>query len=316
MRWILGFLPLLLATVHPPTPEGFSKEKAPFSVKYKKETTPYRVNSLFSLPEEVVSFEIFGDASERGIEASATGGVLEKVSSRSWTWRAPKMTGAYQLEFRRESEPDAVLFNAFVTVPFERLRHGKVNGYRVGDYPTTPLKGLAIYRPPAGFVEVTEANRRSALSPHFRLEQFLCKQPGGYPKYAVLQERLLLKLELLLEEVNRRGFRTDGFHVMSGYRTPFYNQAIGNVRYSRHVWGGAADIFIDENPKDGIMDDLNRDGKIDERDAGALYEIVDDAFRHPIYAPLVGGLGRYRKTAAHGPFVHVDVRGFRARWGS
>jgi hypothetical protein len=26
-------------------------------------------------------------------------------------------------------------------------------------------------------------------------------------------------------------------------------------------------------------------------------------------------LARYRKTPAHGPFVHVDVRGFRARWG-
>ena len=29
---------------------------------------------------------------------------------------------------------------------------------------------------------------------------------------------------------------------------------------------------------------------------------------------VVGGLGAYGSTAAHGPFVHVDTRGHRARW--
>jgi uncharacterized protein YcbK (DUF882 family) len=30
---------------------------------------------------------------------------------------------------------------------------------------------------------------------------------------------------------------------------------------------------------------------------------------------LVGGIGIYPATSAHGPFVHIDVRGNRARWG-
>ena len=29
---------------------------------------------------------------------------------------------------------------------------------------------------------------------------------------------------------------------------------------------------------------------------------------------LVGGLSAYKANSAHGPFVHVDVRGRRARW--
>jgi hypothetical protein len=29
----------------------------------------------------------------------------------------------------------------------------------------------------------------------------------------------------------------------------------------------------------------------------------------------VGGLGTYEPTHTHGAFVHVDVRGFEARWG-
>ena len=60
-----------------------------------------------------------------------------------------------------------------------------------------------------------------------------------------LRPRLLLKLEMMLEKVNAAGYRCDTFQVMSGYRTPHYNMAIGNVKYSRHVWGGAADIFVD-----------------------------------------------------------------------
>ena len=81
------------------------------------------------------------------------------------------------------------------------------------------------------------------------------------------------------------------------------------------MWGGAADIFIDENPKDDMMDDLNKDGKINWRDAEIIYEIIDEMYGKSFFMPFVGGLGRYKKTPSHGPFVHIDVRGFRARWG-
>jgi len=164
-------------------------------------------------------------------------------------------------------------------------------------------------------VEVTKENEETLIAPHFKLKQFLCKQEGDYPKYLVLQERLLVKLELILERVNRKGYYCETFAIMSGYRTPYYNEVIGNVKYSRHLWGGAADIFIDENPKDGMMDDINRDGKMDYRDAAILYDITDELYGKSWYRPFVGGLAQYKKTYSHGPFVHVDVRGFRARWG-
>lgn len=31
---------------------------------------------------------------------------------------------------------------------------------------------------------------------------------------------------------------------------------------------------------------------------------------------LIGGVGIYHATSAHGTFVHIDVRGTRARWGA
>jgi len=57
------------------------------------------------------------------------------------------------------------------------------------------------------------------VSQHFRLKQFLCKQSGGYPKYVVLNEELLQKLEHLLELTKRRGYHAATFYIMSGYRT-------------------------------------------------------------------------------------------------
>jgi uncharacterized protein YcbK (DUF882 family) len=93
---------------------------------------------------------------------------------------------------------------------------------------------------------------------------------------------------------------------MSGYRTPAYNRALGNVLYSRHTFGSAADIFVDAN-HDGRMDDLNGDGRSDAGDAEVLYRLFEEP-------QSTGGLGKYRETRAHGPFVHVDVRDRRARW--
>ncbi len=174
--------------------------------------------------------------------------------------------------------------------------------------------GLDIYLPPRGFVEVTPDNAGVQLSPNFTLGEFVSKQASGYPKYLVLRSSLLLKLENILASLNKAGHPTDGFVIMSGYRTPFYNRAIGNVQYSRHVWGGAADFYIDEAPADGRMDDLNKDGRVDRADAEWLAKFINGMSRRGDFGRRVGGVGIYGSTAAHGPFVHVDVRGTRARW--
>lgn len=223
-----------------------------------------------------------------------------QVADRRWTWTAPAKPGLYPIR------ADSIVIQAFVLVPYRRLRGEYLNGYRIGRYPAVALRGRSIYRPPAGFIEVTRENENTLVSPHFRLKQFVCKQSGGYPKYVVLNETLLQRLEELLALANRSGYRAGTFHVMSGYRTPAYNRAIGNVAYSRHTWGSAADIFIDDDG-DGRMDDLNADGRSDARDADVLYQLFDGVQSR-------GGMGKYAATKAHGPFVHVDLRDRRARW--
>jgi uncharacterized protein YcbK (DUF882 family) len=100
---------------------------------------------------------------------------------------------------------------------------------------------------------------------------------------------------------------------MSAYRTPYYNHAIGDVKYSMHQFGGAADVYVDRDRKDR-MDDLNHDGVVDVRDSKFLYDQIESMMSESALRKFEGGLGFYRGTAAHPPFVHMDVRGTPARW--
>ena len=294
----------------------FAAGKAGFSVRLGSEVWPYREMAVYVLPGEAVDFAVEGRRGVENFEVRSSVASVRQLGRRKWQWKAPEKVGLYHVRIVKEGTSDSISLNVLVMVPFSQDKGGYLNAYRIGEYPETALKGLSIYERPRGFVEVTEENLETLVSPHFKVAQFVCKQDGGYPKYLVLSGRLLQKLESILEKVNESGYRCDTLHVMSGYRTPYYNQEIGNVPYSLHVFGGAADVFIDADPVDDLMDDLNRDGHVDENDAKVLYEIIDDLSGKPWHQHFAGGLARYGGTEAHGPFVHVDVRGFHASWGN
>lgn len=292
----------------------FSNERLSFRVRFKDEVSPYRVLGVYVVPGHVLKLEMVDNGRKTYTVAAETGSP-SRTSRGRWKWTAPSQPGLYPVHIAQNESGEAMTLNVFVLVPTDSVKNQKLNGYRIGDYFWAKPWDRPIYQPPPGLIEVTPDLLDTRVSPHFTLRQFVCKQASGYPKYVVLRERLLLKLELILQAVNEDGYRCDTFAILSGYRTPWYNKSIGNVKYSRHVWGGAADIFIDEHPKDGMMDDLNKDGKIDVNDAGVVYKIIDQMYGKSFYAPFVGGLGRYRKTTAHGPYVHVDARSNRVRWG-
>jgi hypothetical protein len=208
---------------------------------------------------------------------------------------------------------------SFVTLlPFSAKARGVVGDYRLGRWPAEKRRPRSdAYENPDGFIEVTEQNQTTAVSDHFQLRDFLTHNQGDvWPKYLVLKEALVDKLELVISDLANRGIRAERVSVMSGFRTPEYNAPGvgrgGRAKDSRHQFGDAADIFVDNNG-DGRMDDLNHDGRINTKDAKVLLESVE---RVEAENPdLIGGAGLYRATRAHGPFLHVDVRGTRARWG-
>jgi hypothetical protein len=194
---------------------------------------------------------------------------------------------------------------------------GSVGSYRVGFWPEERgrLRSEA-YENPTGFIEVTPQNQETRISEHFRLKDFLTHdQHDVWPKYLVLREPLVDKLELVIQDLEDHGIPARNVQVLSGFRTPQYNLALGDesgrARDSRHQFGDAADIYIDSN-HDGRMDDLNGDGRVNFRDARVILAAVERI--ESKYPDLVGGVGLYHSTGSHGPFAHIDVRGSRARW--
>lgn len=300
---------LLLAGLFSATAQAWDSQRLPVRLLIQDLQVPYPVFAIYPLP---------GDAIPVRWEDNAAGRIRYLGSERATggePLRAPRQPGLTRMEVVHEPSGHLARINVFTRVPYDAMdEKGILRGYRIGHYPDKPLRGQEIYLPPRGFVEVTAKNFDTKVSPNFRVGQFLSKQQGGYPKFLVLRPELLLKLETILAQLNRQGRSTRGLVIMSGYRTPYYNRSIGNVQYSRHVWGGAADIYIDQAPQDGRMDDLNRDGRVDREDARWFADFVDRLSTKGLFEKRIGGIGVYGANAAHGPFIHVDVRGNRARW--
>jgi hypothetical protein len=292
----------------------FDAKRAPFEFRVRNLVHPFDRASVFTLPGERIPISVIKSAatsSEWDVDVSS--GTARRLSPTQWEWEAPAEFGIHEFDISNSEHSEEVEINVVVMEPLSRVVNGVLNGYRIGTYPATPLKNNPIYERPRGFIAVTKENADTRVTPHFKLKQFICKQQESYPHYVVLNEELLLKLELILERVNQLGYPAETLHVMSGYRTPYYNKAIGNVQYSLHQWGRAADIFVDDD-ENGVMDDLSKDGKSDVKDAIVLRDLIQQLFSEKRYAHLAGGVGLYGATAAHGPFVHVDARGYSAKW--
>jgi len=205
-------------------------------------------------------------------------------------------------------------------VPATELRAGRMGSYIVGDWPTPAATGPgsgAAYSPPRGLIRVTPENVHLPVSRHFVLGDFLTKgQDDVWPKYLVLSPRLLDKLELTIQELEAAGIPVRNVGVVSGFRTPQYNVRGGDPRgrgtFSRHMYGDAADIYID-NDGNGQMDDLTGNGRVEVTEGRLIAEAAERVEqKHP---HLVGGIGVYPPVrGAHSGFVHIDTRGYRARW--
>ncbi len=208
-------------------------------------------------------------------------------------------------------------FSIVTLKPWRDKLGSYVNTYHVGYWPGEKRLVTGNYDNPLGFIEVTPTSQDLRLSTHFSVRDFITHdQKGVWPKYLVMREELLDKLELVLLTLEAQGVPTRNVAVLSGFRTPQYNQRLtfeGAAYASRHQFGDAADLIIDAD-RDGRMDDLNRDGVIDFMDTDVIERAVERVERR--FPDLVGGLGLYHAMGPSGPFAHIDVRGTRARWSN
>lgn len=291
-----------------PERRRFTDARAPFHLRLAGERVAHRLATAVTVPGGRVRIRVPGGLADVRLRHQT--GAVEAEGEDAWRWTAPVKPGIYAARVERAGGA-AIDLTLVVAHPASHVEGGTLHGYRIGSYVPEPLRGLDAYRPPTAFVEVRSEDRDVLVSPHFTLGQFLCKQPGE-PRFIAFSGPLVHKLEAILAAVNAQGPEAATLEVMSGFRTPAYNRAIGNTTvYSRHLWGDAADIFVDRDA-DGEMDDLNGDGRSTVADARKLSALVERVEGSHGLRP--GGMGVYRRNAVHGPFVHVDARGYRARW--
>jgi uncharacterized protein YcbK (DUF882 family) len=254
------------------------------------------------------------------VAAGAPGGskVVTPGETRS-DFTAPERSGIYDLVVELNKVSSAIEDLSIVTlVPIAKKNRGSIGSYQLGSWPweSGGAPRSERYAAPRGFIEVTRENQDFYVSEHFRLRDFLTKgQQNVWPKYLVLDPLLIDKLELTIQELERQGVKVKRVHVMSGFRTPQYNHSGGNVagraNLSRHMYGDAADVYVDNNG-DNFPDDITGDGRVTIADAEKFAAAADAVEKR--HRALVGGIGVYAACCGHGPFTHIDVRGIRARW--
>jgi len=293
------------------TPSSASRPaRAEFTLEVAGVDVALRVMAIPVLPGDSVRIARVGSGGGP-LAAAVGGGVLLPAGESAWTWVAPAEPGFHPVRVVSEEARDTIDLTFMVAHPSAHVHDGALHGYAIGRYRPRPASMSAVYEPPRGFVEVRAEHLDVLVSPNLRLGQFLCKQEGPR-KFVVVSPNLVVQLETLLEAVNEAGYPARGLTVMSGFRTPAYNRAIGNTTdFSRHLWGDAADVYVDDDGN-GSMDDLDGNGRADTGDARWLANVAEKMMA-AADAPT-GGLSVYAPTAAHGPFVHVDARGAPSRW--
>jgi hypothetical protein len=116
--------------------------------------------------------------------------------------------------------------------------------------------------------------------------------------YWLLDKRILYKVIALQDELEKQGYNRNAFYVRSSFRHPHYNEKIKGASKSRHIKGEAVDLTIQ---------DINQDGKYTDEDKQIVLKIAEKKI-----IKNEGGIGLYPGTRA----VHLDVRGYRARWNT
>lgn len=270
------------------------------------------VKLTFAMPSQEISYplEVHGDPTSLQYAWLRVGDSVPYTRARPLTGArvfVPDKAGFYKLTLVKGDQQRAIEgLTLAVLVPFEEKEGGMLRGYKIGTYLSERVRGKTP--PPEGFLEITPADVDIPITRRLRVGDFLNHdQKGVWPSYAAVNPKLLDKLELVIAEIARwhgdRALVNLTIDVHSGFRTPDRNRRIRRAaKDSHHQYGDAADVAID----------ANGDGKLtamDSRMVGLAVEIVE--LKHP---HLIGGLGIYTSGHASTNYVHIDVRGRRARW--
>ena len=229
-------------------------------------------------------------------------------SGREFAFVLPRSHGTYEVTASDSSKVQQWIM--IVPLDNTQFRTATINSFPVGFYGDGNSRDNL---PDRGFIELWPDVFNARISTHLSFSDFLGHTEGSWPQYMVLDLRLVHKLECVLEEVALSYPEARDLHCISGFRTPAYNAAIGNdTGFSLHLYGAASDFWIEGWPANDLIDDLDRNKRIDVFDGEFIVEVSRRLEATGRVA--VGGGSAYRWITSHGPFVHLDTRGSAAVW--
>ncbi|HYF50655.1 MAG TPA: D-Ala-D-Ala carboxypeptidase family metallohydrolase [Planctomycetota bacterium] len=264
---------------------------------------------------------------------------VESAEGCTQDGRAPQQPGLYTLVWRDEGDSVPtrsisvmVLAKAEMHLQGDRTQV-KVNGKSIGSYGDpdhAPVKRVREnaqrYQVPRYFATLTPEFIKLRFGHDFELGQLVAykdyRDKEGKKVYTTERHTdvfpprvdLIEKLVKLRDRLRSKGVKVSKFWITSGFRTPEYNREIHGALFSRHCYGDAVDLVIDED-NDKRMDDLNGDGKVDRKDGIVIGNAARELELEGTVVP--GGIGVYEwdgedSVKSH---VHIDCRGYISRWG-
>lgn len=140
-----------------------------------------------------------------------------------------------------------------------------------------------------------------------RIKSFLCRDhfyaankedlDANASQFWLVEESLLYLILDFIQALEEDGYDKYGFYVRESHRHPQNNLDRRGASQSLHIYGKAADL---------VIQDINQDGLISQRDKDIGLKVLEDLVGDR------GGVGLYPGTST----IHIDTRGYRARWKS
>lgn len=294
---IAGFIWLLLLGV----PDDPVPRCPPFALTVNGDPLPRQITAFIAEPGARVLVSSPGPMRWSVLDMRGEGSEFE--------FTLPRSHGIFTLA--AVDSASALEWAVIVPVQGCRMRTATLNSYPMGFFGGT--EAATREHVPDFFIELNSATYNTRISTHFAISDFLCTIRGDWPQYMAFDLDLAWKLEAVLSSVRMHYPEARSIHIISGFRTPAYNAQIGNeTDTSLHLYGKAADFWIEGWPPNDLMDDVDRNKRIDVYDGEFVVDLVR-ALEAAGEVPA-GGASAYRWTEAHGPYVHVDTRGRPARW--
>ncbi|MDR2390593.1 MAG: hypothetical protein LBE84_02785, partial [Planctomycetota bacterium] len=243
---------------------------------------------------------------------------------------APENPGSYYIDLELAATAGSVRRDICVLVAHRaearRTAAGfelSVAGEKIGFYPHPSRSGNIkvkthpeSYQPPVWWLRLTGDNAGFEVVPGLLAGDLVAVPEDGGPRHTSLVPvcyPMWRAVSTLRRELGRLGLPENSLRLISVFRTPGHNRAIGSNSFGRHIYGDAFDFYVGEGDSVKAMD-LNRDGRLDRRDAWPLVGLIEDLQAEG--AIPMGGVGVYNTVGGdHEVTLHLDLRGHRATWG-